>query len=469
MELHQNTIGVKALVLKKLGTPTVFVILLMVLFSLFTFKYWLNGADPFFQGDVDQYYSYLVAEFIHHDFSFHFPHHYWLIKAPNGDLVPKVTMGMAILYFPFFIIGNNIAYVFGYDPLGYSSPFGWCIHFGTFIYVFTGFWYLRKTLLLFFSEWVSAITLFLILFATNLFFYTYREGEMTHSYLFFLFSLFLYHTVKWHFVKKIKHFYYLSFIAGFITLIRPTEILVLLVPFFYGIATWPDFKLRIAELLSLKWKLFLSVLLFMTPIIPQLIFWKEHTGRFLFFSYGSDEHFFFNDPKLYSILFGWHKGWFIYTPLALFMIAGLVLMFFKRYKLAFPITIYLMLNIYLISCWWDWGFGGAFGMRALVQCFAFLSIPLAYVINYVFSIKKKTLKISAVAACFLCFGFFTSVNVFHMWAARNYVLHWDAMSKESYQFIFFKTGYSQTERNYLETLFKYPDYEAMRKGERDEK
>ncbi len=469
MEIQPYPMSVKKLVLKKLSTPSIAAIVFMFLFSVFTFKYWVFWTDFPFQGDVDQYYSYLIAEFIHHDFNFHFDHHFWLIEAPNGNLVPKVTMGMAILYFPFFIIGNNIAYVFDYDSLGYSAPFSWCVHFGTIIYTLIGFWYLRKSLLLFFTEWVSAITLLLVLFATNLFYYTFREGEMTHSYLFFLFSIFFYHTLKWHFTKKNKHLYYLAFTASFITLIRPTEIIVLLIPLLYQVTSLKALQVKLKELIALKEKLLIAAFLFILPLIPQLIFWKKHTGQYLFFSYGSNEHFFFLDPKIYSVLFGWHKGWFIYTPIALFMIAGLVMMFFKWKKMAVPITIYLALNIYLVSSWWDWGFGGAFGMRALVQCFAFLAFPLAYFINRITLIKKKILKMTAATLCFLLFSFFISLNIFQMWQFKIFSIHWDAMSKKAYTYTFFRTEYTQAERDYLETLFIHPDYDAMRKGERDEK
>src|SRR5688572_5724047 len=99
MELNQQTISLKALVLKKLVTPSVMALLLMGLFSLCSLELqmkWMDG-NPF-QNDVNQYYSYLVAQFIHHDFSFQFPHQYWLIESPTGDVIPKVTMGMAMLY-----------------------------------------------------------------------------------------------------------------------------------------------------------------------------------------------------------------------------------------------------------------------------------------------------------------------------------------------------------------------------------
>jgi hypothetical protein len=469
MELSQQPQSVKQLVLKKMITPSFLVILLMGLFALFSFEFQMKWIGSVFEMDVDQYYSYLVAEFIHHDLSFHFPHHYWLVEAPNGALVPKVTMGMSLMYLPFFVLGNNIAHLYAYDPLGYSQPFAWCIHFGSLVYVFLGFWYMRKTLLLFFSEWVAAITMLLILFATNLFYYTFREGEMSHGYLFCLLSVFFYHSVKWHFTMKNKYLYYLSFMAGFITLIRPTEILVLLIPLLYQVTSVPELVAKLKELGALKWKLLVAILLFMAPLIPQFLFWKVHTGQFLFFSYGNDEHFFFADPKIYNVLFGWHKGWFVYTPLVFFMVAGLIMMCFKWKRMALPIGVYLLLTIYVVSSWWDWGFGGAYGMRALVQTFAFMALPLAFFIKWTFSISKLKFRIPVVVITFAMYLFFATVNLFHMWQIKNFVFHWDSMTKEAYWFTFFKTEYSKTEGIYFDLLLKHPNYEEMRKGNRDEK
>lgn len=467
--MHNQQISTKAIIYNKLITPSVVVILLMAVFSALTFKYWVIWPNNPFQMDVDQYYSYLVAQFIHHDLSFQFEHQYWLVPTPTGQLIPKVTMGMSFLYLPFFIIANNIAYAFDFDGLGYSAPYAWCIHIGSIIYVLIGFWYTRKTLLLFFNEWVTALTCFLILFGTNLFYYTYKESEMTHGYLFFLFSVFIYHVIKWHHTNKNKHLYYFSFTAGFIALIRPTEALVLLVPLLYQVSNVKTLVAKFKLMASLKWKLLLAILLFLLPLVPQLIYWKIHTGQFLFFSYGSQEGFFFNDPKLYSVLLGWRKGWFIYTPLMLFSIIGLVLMFKKWKGLSVPLTIYLLLNIYLVSSWWDWGFGGAYGMRALVQTYAFLALPLAFFINYVFSIHKKWIKAITVSLSISFFVLFTTINIHHTWLLKNTLFHWDSMTKEAYQFTFLRMNYGRIDRVYLETLFKNPNYEEMRKGIRDEK
>jgi hypothetical protein len=466
LDNNENQVSVKRLVLKKLCTPSVLSIIIISVFTLLTFKYWIWWDKNQFSNDVDQYYSFLVAQFIHHDLTFHFPHTYWLMPTPIGEMVPKVTMGIALLNIPFFVLADNIAYVFNYETLGYSAPYAWCIHFGAIFYVLIGLCYLRKTLLLFFNEWITALTLLSILFATNLFYYTYRETEMPHSYLFFLFSVFMYHVIKWHHVNKIRHLYFFCFTAGFIALIRPTEALILLIPLLYQVTSFKLLKEKFLILLNLKWKLVIAIFIFLSPIIPQLIFWKIQTGQFLFFSYGSAERFFFNDPRIYSVLLGWHKGWLIYTPLMILAITGIIIMFKKWRVMFFPIGIYLLVNIYLISSWWDWGFGGAYGMRALVQTYALMALPLAFVFNYLFKLPVNKWFKSLIIFFTLFFTIGCGyINIYQTYLLNNYYLHWDSLTKEVYFYTLFE---SNIDRNKVDSLLVHPNYEEMRKGNRDE-
>ncbi len=282
----------------------------------------------------------------------------------------------------------------------------------------------------------------------------------------FLFSVFIYHVLKWRQTDKIKHVYYFSLIAGLVTLIRPTEILILLFPLLIYVTNFSELKKRWQEIVALKWKLAIAIIMFLIPIIPQLIFWKIHTGQFFFFSYGSEEGFFFSDPKFYSVLFGWRKGWFIYTPLMLFSIIGLVMMFLKNRKMAIAIFCYFFINLYLICSWWDWGYGGAFGMRALVQTYAFLIFPLAFFINEVFvESKKQIVKFFLGGAFVIVAGFFCYLNVFQTYQMRCSLIHWDGMTKNAYKYTFLTTDVN---RVWLETMFRSPNYNELRKGNRDE-
>jgi hypothetical protein len=467
MQTNTLNISVWKLIIAKLKTPSVFVFLIFFLFTILAYKYWIVWFQlgPF-TDDVDQYYSYLVGEFIHHDLSFKFDNYYWLVPTETGQSVPKVTMGMAYMYFPFFFIANNIAYTHEFSGLGYSAPYMWFIHFGSIFYVILGLWYSRKVLLMFFSEWVTAATLLLVLFGTNLFYYTYKQSEMAHGYLFCLIAIFIFHVLRWYVAKKVKHLYYFSFFLGLIALIRPTEIFVVIFPLLIYVTDFNELKLRFREIFDLKWKLLIAVIVFLIPILPQLLFWKTYTGHFFFFSYGTQEGFFFLDPKIYSVLFGWRKGWLIYSPIMIFAVIGLIIMCFKYKKIGIAILVYFLINLYFISSWWDWGYGGAFGMRALVQTYAFLIFPFAFFINWLVSIFKRTYSkviitvIFSLTSCFLCY-----LNVYQTYQIKNSLLHWDSMTKEAYWYTFLTTD---VDRLYLETLFKNPNYEEMRKGNRDE-
>ena len=111
-------------------------------------------------------------------------------------------------------------------------------------------------------------------------------------------------------------------------------------------------------------------------------------------------------------------------------------------------------------------YGGAFGMRALVQTYAFLVFPFAFFINWLVNVFKKILYKSIVIICFSAISsFFCYLNLYQTYQMKNSLLHWDSMTKEAYWYTFLTTD---VDRAYLETLFKNPNYEEMRKGNRDE-
>jgi hypothetical protein len=432
----------------------------------FFFINWKPANHPFVM-DVNQYYSYLVAVFIDHDLSFATnPQGFWLMETPTHQVVPKVTYGISFFYSPFFLF----AYIFSRShSTGYETIYAWSIHYGCIIYVLIGFFYVRKILKLWFNDFGVAISLFLIFFATNLFYYTVSESETVHGILFFLISFFLYHVIKWQQTSSRKSFLLFMLAAGFICLIRPTECLVFLFPALIGINNGSTLVTKIKAVTSLKWFLLMGIGLFMLPIIPQLIYWKLHAGIFLFFSYGSSEGFFWNDPQILNVLFSFKKGWFVYTPIMLFSMMGFIFMYKKNKYLFYPVLLYFLMNTYLISSWWDWAYGGSFGMRAYVHCYSVLIIPFAYFIDEVIRIYKNSVIKTSLVYFMICISFiFCTLNILQSNLYKHHIIHWDGMTKEAYEFTFFKKQYSESDLTYLKTLIKPPDYEARRKGQRDE-
>ncbi len=431
------------------------------------FRNWGQTGHPFVM-DVDQYYSYLHAAFIDHDLSFSVRSHpYWFTETPTLHFVPKVTYGMSLLYAPFFLLAHLFA---GAGTTGYEPIYAWSIHIGCMLYGAAGLWYCRKTLLLWFSEGVTAATLLLLFFGTNLFYYLLSETEAVHIMLFCLIAVYVYHVAMWQISGLKKHFLVFMFTGGIMVLVRPTECLLFLLPALAGVTSADTLKAKLQAIGGLKWWFPVGVLLFILPVIPQLLFWKMQSGSFLFFSYGSSEKFYWSDPQLFNFFFSFRKGWLIYTPLMLFGLMGFIPMY--RYCKAwfYPVLAYVLLNIYVSASWWDWAYGGSFGMRVMVHVYAVLAIPFACMVQWVYELYQRSRAASKITLYGLsCVaGLLCLFNVFQSNLYKHHIIHWDSMTAEAYRFVFLKRTYSEADKRYLESLLRHPDYQAMREGKRNE-
>jgi len=58
----------------------------------------------------------------------------------------------------------------------------------------------------------------------------------------------------------------------------------------------------------------------------------------------------------FRVLFGPEKGWFLYTPISIMMLAGLFLI--KKYPFQKSVITFCLLNIWIIIAWSDWRYWG---------------------------------------------------------------------------------------------------------------
>jgi hypothetical protein len=281
-------------------------------------------------------------------------------------------------------------------------------------------------------------------------------------------SLFIYCTLKWIRSTNKSALPALAFIGGFITLIRPTGICVFLFPLLFDVKSFTDIKRRLLLLIQKPSLLILSIILFVLPMSVQMLFWKMNTGEFLYWSYHG-ERFFFDDPQISNFLFSYRKGWFVYTPVMLFAIIGLIISWWKNVALAIPVTIMLFLSVYILSSWWEWSYGGSFGCRAMVEFYAFLVFPFASFVSFVWHQKFKIEMFERIAKCAMLVLFFICIklNFWQMNLFRWKVIHWSGMNKETYWYIMSRDTFTTKDYNYLYSKFKSPDHDKMRKGIRD--
>ena len=124
--------------------------------------------------DVIFYYGYLPATFIYHDWTFRFPDKpgftgtVWSLPLPNGNRVQKMTMGVAMLYAPFFGLAHLYTKVTGGLADGYSLNYQIALIWAGVFYFILGLFFLRKILGQFIDDFAVSLVLITIGLGTNL-------------------------------------------------------------------------------------------------------------------------------------------------------------------------------------------------------------------------------------------------------------------------------------------------------------
>jgi hypothetical protein len=452
------------------NSPRVVILFLMLIFigTNFTHHNWTRDDGPIrgvIKWDIISFYGYLPATFIYGDPSLDFldegdidnDNKFWWSTTENGRKIIYMSCGLSIMYAPFFLMAHALAPVFGEARDGFSSIYQFFLVWGTLVYVAIGFIYLKKILLRYFTPLITAITLVLIGLGTNLYYYSTHEAAMSHAYNFVLITIFFHTLLRWYEEGSWGRTFLLGLLFGLIVLIRPTNILILMLLLFWGIDSWTLFRERIQFFLRNIPKLLVMILAFLLPWIPQFLYWKMITGQFLYYSYAAHgDRFYFDNPHIIESLFSYRKGWLLYTPLMVFAIIGLIPLKKMIRGARLPIILYLVLMIYVMSCWWTWWFGGGFGGRIYIDMYGILALPLAALVTVILTNKKKLVQ-------YVLTGLLAGLALFQLFQTRHYVqtaIHWDSMSKKAYWFNFMRLRHSV---DYLPLLFRHDD-ELCREG-----
>jgi len=441
--------------------------IIIVLFIVVRFDYNLalwNTTTNVIQQDVCAYYAYLPSIFVYNDLTLGYLNDganvgnqfvTWPKITPEGKKVITASMGMSYLYFPTFLVAHVYAHLTGAPTTGYSPPYRFAIVFSNVFFLLFGLLFLRKLLTRYFSDLVTSIIILILPLCTNMLWYIAVESGMSHVYNFTLIIIFVYLFEGWYKKPTFSRTLALGSLAGLITLIRPTNILVLLLFFFWDVKSWNELLARVMFFLK-KWShVILMIIAFILPWIPQNMYWKLMTGQLMYYSYPDDQGFFFGNPQIWNNLFSWRKGWLLYTPVMLFAIAGIPMLWKQNRKFFVPIFIYLAITIYITASWWDWWYGGGFGIRAYIDAYGILAIPMATFLTWILN-RRLYLKTALIILFFLV----TVRSTFHYFQYYYGAIHWAAMTKESFMDSFWRVTPSEK----FPDLVKEPDYELARKG-----
>ncbi|MFH0866706.1 MAG: hypothetical protein V1904_10960 [Bacteroidota bacterium] len=342
--------------------------------------------------DAEGYYQYLPYAFIKFDIT----HQAYAATLENGMTLNKYTCGVALLEAPFFFIAHIYNKIFGLTANGFTYVYGISIWFAAITYVYLGLVLLYKILRNWFHKAPSIIAVLAVYLCTNLFYYSHVQPGMSHAYSFFVLSLFVFSLDKLIRSPGIAISVLCGVSLGLALLIRPTNVFYVLLFLLFEIYSLMALRARLRWMMKNAKYLFVILLLIFIVFIPQMLYWHAVTGKYFVYSYaysyGQAETFeFWNAPKIGYVLFGVESGWFIYSPIFFFFIAGILWMIFSGNKLWIAILLLFVLILYANASWWAYTFSCSYGHRAFIEYYPLFIIPVAFLLKKVFYMKRKFL------------------------------------------------------------------------------
>jgi hypothetical protein len=385
--------------------------------------------------DALGYYYYVPGWFIYHDVKQldwlrHLneqyqltPHLYQANRVANGNYAGKYFLGVSALFIPFFGLAHFLAPVFNYPADGFSPPYQLALCAAAIFYATVALLLMRHVLLGFFSDSIAAATLSVVVLGTNFPVYAAMESAQIHVYIFFLYAVQIGLTIWWYKKPNPLLAFAIGWLVGYAIICRPTEAVMLFIPLFWMQADKEQSRAKWFLVKKHSSHILLAFLGGCLGILPQLIYWKAVTGNWIY-NVGS-KWVFFN--PWWRVLIGWEKGWFIYTPVAIFLILGLWFMKDKPFKKS--VAVFTVINLWIVISWFDWRYGGSYSTRALVQSYPVLMLPFASFLDWATTTRWRY----GLAAVLI---YLTAVNVFQILQFHRGIIHYDHMNRKYYQTIY---------------------------------
>ena len=393
------------------------------------------------QGDGRGYYAYLPAVFIYHDlnYSFYDSVETQKIKWPaynyrlhhKGRVINKYFSGTAVMEMPFFLMAHGISYLADKPMDGYSKLYFKFIHLSGIFYFILGLWFMSRFLAaLGFRQFNIFITLIVITFGTNLFYYGLFESSLSHIYSFTIINMLVFYAHKFFKYQNHRLIIPLFIIVGLMLLVRPINVLALLsLPFIAG--KWEVFKSGLAALWVNKFRTITGALITISFVAVQLVIYKISSGDWVIDSYNDSRGFQFLNAHFFDFLISYKKGLFLYTPVYLIALTGMYFVFKESRYQFFTFFTFLIIVIYVFSSWTNWWYGGSFSSRVMVEYLPFFALSLTIALQ---KIPMKSIRtgfiILIMALVVLC-----QIQTRQYLSTR---IHWDSMTKEKYWDVFMK-------------------------------
>jgi len=389
-----------------------------------------QGGKPIIYSVGIGHYDYLPRLFLHHHLQYTASDQNFASPDEKGHYVNRFYVGTALMQTPFFLAGVVCAKMFNYPVDGYSPPFQYAIGLSAVFYSLYGLYFLFLILVRFLriSETNALWTLVFAALGTNILFYTVWFGTYSHAFSCFAITFFIYRLNLVIEKNTLLNLFSCVLLFALVIIIRPVNGLVfLLVPAFFS--DKKSFFAFCIQNLRLK-PLLVMVAGLCIPLLLQSGAWYLQTGNWAEWSY-RQEGFYFTHPQIAEVLFGFRRGLFIYCPLLLLCMFGMVAGFkHHRWKTTW-LMIFLLVFIYVAASWWHYTYGDTFGIRPFNDVLIVFMMLFAFALQYFTRAKK------------IIFSFAILFSVFQLVFAWQFVMgitNVSTMTADKFFALFFKTS-----------------------------
>jgi hypothetical protein len=395
-----------------------YAILLAIFFMLATiaFKPWVHGIDG------AGYYSWLRSWVIQGDCNtedemnhFHLlqpadlQFNVWSVnfsRLKNGQLANYYPIGSAVLWAPFFLtahIGVMLANACGsrVSADGYSTPYILLSMLGSAIWAFAGLSLIYHIVAKQFGQIAGALATGTVWLSTPLVFYMYAHPAMSHANDVFVNSLFIFVWLATRRDRTWRGWLLLGLATGLAAMVRTQNGLLVV---------FPCVELLLLVVASLRqrigtslWKTVGWASTFiggaLAAFLPQMLVWKTVFGSYLVLNPQQASlglGFDFTGRHVLNVLFSTNRGLFLWSPVTILALAGIMLLFRSDRRLAALLLCNFALQLYVVGSWVIWSGGISFGPRFFLNSVPAFAIGLAVVLS---ELRKRVPRSVAAALC----------------------------------------------------------------------
>lgn len=310
--------------------------------------------------------------------------------VPHLQKIAKITthnfsLGISIIWIPNYFVADVLVIIFSkFDSSivrnGYSDIYQIVLGIGNISFVVGGLIMLSNILTKFYSKFITALSIILILFSTNLFYYSAIDVVNTHPFSFFGTSVLLFLLFKYKENKKLKLLFTQGLVLGLLTANRMQDGILILIPLLTILSGIKFKKIR-------KEKEIIKILILglggIIGYLPQLILLFLGQNRILLIPHlAKAENDFMPFRHLLDILFDQKLGVFFYMPILFASFFGLFLFRKNNKTLGTVFIIIFILVFILISSYDGWSVAG-YTVRYFISVFPILIFGLAQCISLI--------------------------------------------------------------------------------------